>query len=81
VSRALKVPPPGFEELSVEEQIDYVQALWNVIAARPDRVAVPDWHHQLLDERLAEYERNPDEGVPWEDFRTELLGEPKPKRR
>jgi hypothetical protein len=26
-------PPPGFDELSVEEQIDYVQSLWNRIAA------------------------------------------------
>ena len=81
MSGALKVPPPGFEDLSVEEQIDYVQALWSVIAAKPDKVAVPEWHRQILDERLAESERDPDEGVPWEQFRTELLGETAPKRR
>lgn len=81
MSSALKVPPPGFEDLSVEAQIDYVQALWSVIAAKPDKVVVPEWHRQILDDRLAEHERDPDEGVPWEQFRTERLGETAPKRR
>jgi hypothetical protein len=30
MSRTLPVPPPGFEDLSVEEQIDCVQALWEL---------------------------------------------------
>ena len=34
-------PPPGFDDLSVEEKIDYVQSLWERIAARPDQVPVP----------------------------------------
>jgi putative addiction module component (TIGR02574 family) len=75
MSYALKVPPPGFEDLSVEEQIDYVQALWEVIAVRPERVPVPEWHLQILDERLAEFERDPEEGVLWEEFRAELDAE------
>ena len=74
---ALKVPPPGFTELPVEEQIDYVQALWDVIAAHPRDVPVPDWHRKILDERLAEYERDPNEGVPWEEFRAKLQAEAK----
>ena len=28
MSQALPIPPPGFDELSVEEQINYVEALW-----------------------------------------------------
>jgi putative addiction module component (TIGR02574 family) len=40
MSRALEVPPPGLTDLSVEEQIDYVQALWDVIAAHPEAVPV-----------------------------------------
>jgi len=35
-----------------EEQIDYVQLLWERIAATPDQVPVPDWHREVLDERL-----------------------------
>ena len=34
-------PPPGFDELSVEEQIRYVDALWDRISAA--RVEAPLW--------------------------------------
>ena len=34
------IPPPGFDELTIEEQIDYVQSLWERIAATPDQVPV-----------------------------------------
>jgi putative addiction module component (TIGR02574 family) len=77
MSRALEVPPPGFTDLPVEQQIDYVQALWDVIAARPEAVPVPEWHREILAERLAEYERDPDEGRSWEEFRAELQAEAK----
>jgi putative addiction module component (TIGR02574 family) len=77
MSHALKVPPPGFVDLPVEEQIDYVQALWDVIAARPDKVPVPTWHTEILDARMAEFEKDPNEGVTWEEFRAELDAESK----
>ena len=72
MAQPLTVPPPGFDDLPVEEQIDYVQALWDRIAATPDRVPVPDWHKAILDERLADLEANPDDSVPWEQVRDEL---------
>jgi putative addiction module component (TIGR02574 family) len=81
MGQALKVPPPGFEALTVEEQIDYVQALWDLIAARPEAVRVPDWHQAILDERLADFDHNPDEGVSWDTFRAELDAEDNARKR
>lgn len=45
------MPPAGFDKLSVEEQIDYVQWLWDRIAARADGVPVPEWHVRELRSR------------------------------
>ncbi len=45
-------PPPGFDDLPVDEQIDYVQALWDRIAATPEQVPVPEWHLGIIRERL-----------------------------
>ena len=64
-------PPPGFDELTVDEKLDYVQSLWDQIAARPDRVPVPDWHLELIEERLNSGPRN---GRPWNEVRDELRG-------
>ena len=58
MSQALPLPPPGFDALSVDEQIDYVQSLWDHIAARPEDVPVPDWHREILAERLAAHNGN-----------------------
>jgi putative addiction module component (TIGR02574 family) len=75
MARALQVPPPGFDELSVEEQIEYVQALWDRIAAHPEKVPIPEWQREELDRRLDDLEKNPDEGVTWEELRAKLRSE------
>jgi putative addiction module component (TIGR02574 family) len=59
--------------MSVEEKIDYVQALWDRIAADEAQVPVPDWHREVLDERLADYKARPDQGRPWEEVEADLL--------
>jgi putative addiction module component (TIGR02574 family) len=63
--------PPGFESLTVEEQLEFVQALWKRIGDQ-QRIPSPEWHRQVLRERLADHERNPQDVVPWEEVRAEL---------
>jgi len=75
MNRALPIPPPGFDELSIDEKVRYVEALWDRIAAAPEEVRVPDWHRQLVSERLAEYRSDPSPGRPWREVRDELLRE------
>lgn len=67
----LPLPPQGFDDLPVSDQIGYVQSLWNRIAAKPESVPVPDWHLQVLEERRAE-ESKGGEGRPWDQVRNEL---------
>jgi hypothetical protein len=40
MAREVPNPPPGFDELTVEQKLDYVQSLWDRIAARPEMVDV-----------------------------------------
>lgn len=75
MSQTLPLPPPGFDALSVEEQIDYVQSLWDHIAARPEQIPVPDWHREILTERLAAKRADQDDGQTWEEFEQDLTGE------
>ncbi|WP_437661297.1 addiction module protein [Sorangium sp. So ce1182] len=72
MERAIQAPPPGFDDLTVHEQIEYVQALWEPIAAREDEVPVPEWHKAELDRRLAEYDAAPDAGRSWEQVEADL---------
>ena len=67
MSTLARIPPPGFEELSIDEKIEYVQSLWDHISEDAATVPVPAWQKEILEERLAELEANPDSVVPWEE--------------
>lgn len=66
-------PPAGLRRALDEEKLRYVEALWERIAAAPDDVRFPDWHRELIRERLAEHRRDPDAARPWAQIRRELL--------
>jgi putative addiction module component (TIGR02574 family) len=67
--KPVPLPPPGFDELSVDEKIDYLQSLCDRIAATPETIPFPDWHREVLDERLRDLEADPDAGVVHERLR------------
>ena len=73
MSQSLELPPAGFEELSIEEQIAYVQSLWDHIAAHPGRVPVPDWHRKVLVQRITEHLGNPADGKTWSEVEAEII--------
>lgn len=60
-------PPPGFDDLSSEEKHEYVQALQERIGAGSDDESVPEWHWQVIEERLAAHRAHPERVVPWDE--------------
>lgn len=60
------LPSPGFDDLSIDEKIDYLQALWERIAASSRPVPVLDWHREILDQRFSDLKRDPDTGDSWD---------------
>lgn len=65
--------PPGFDELPVEQQIDYVQTLWNRIFQHDhSTIPSPEWHRDEVRAAVAEHEREPEAARPWAEARAEL---------
>ena len=50
-------------QLPVEERLRLVQLIWDSVAADPSAASLSDAHRAVIDERLAEHERNPDDVV------------------
>ncbi len=75
MSAATLVPPLGFDDMSIDEQIEYVQSLWERIVRRREDVPVPAWHRDELAARMADHEASPDAGEPWEAVERELRAE------
>jgi putative addiction module component (TIGR02574 family) len=67
MAQTLPVPPPGFDDLPVEDKIDYVQALWDRIAAQNEQVPLHEWQRLVIEERLAAHRSAPHEARPWKE--------------
>lgn len=48
----------------VEQQLDVMQQ---------DTGEIPQWHKDEIDRRLVDFEKNPDQGVPWSEARKRWL--------
>lgn len=55
--------------LSPEERIELLGDAWDAIAESPEDVPVPEWHVEVLEERLAEEDPT---YVSWEQLRERL---------
>jgi hypothetical protein len=56
MSSQIPIPPLDDDDVLAEEQ--YVE--------------IPDWHREIIEERLARYDKFGWKGRPWEEFRKEL---------
>ena len=57
--------------LTAEERLQLIESLWDSLS--PSEVPLPEWHKQLIDQRLEDHRRNPDDSSSWEELRDELF--------
>lgn len=61
-------------EMPIQQRIQLVEDIWDSIAGMPQAVEMPEWHKQELENRLAAYHANPNEGSPWQEVKKRVLG-------
>jgi putative addiction module component (TIGR02574 family) len=52
-------------KLNVKERISLVELIWDSISAVPESLDLTESQKEELDERLAEYNENPEHGISW----------------
>ena len=61
-------------QLSVSERIQLVEDIWDSIAALPEALTLTEAQRQELDRRLDDHLAHPDDVIPWEEVKKEILG-------
>lgn len=62
-------------QLSVDDRLMLVEAIWNSIADEPQSLPpLTDQQRQEFDRRLAEHEAHPENAVPWDEVKARILG-------
>lgn len=73
MSHAMRYPPTPFELMSLEEQIDYVEAnVEQLVADLMAEESIPLWHRKILADRLSRERSAIENGITWEEFEKEL---------
>ena len=74
MSHVLPSKPPAFEELSEEEQIEYIEThLDEIVANLRANKTIPRWHAEILADSLARHRSESEGGIPWEEFEKEFM--------
>ncbi len=74
MSHALPAKPTAFEELSEEEQIQYIEThLDELVAELRANKSIPRWHAEILADSLARHRSESERGIPWEEFEKEFM--------
>ncbi|HEY4786653.1 MAG TPA: addiction module protein [Bacteroidales bacterium] len=60
-------------KLSESERILTVEAIWDSITSKDEEFKLTDELKELLDERLAEHEKNPKAGYIWNEVKSRIL--------
>jgi len=60
-------------QMPLDQRIQLVEDLWDSIAELPESVEVPQWHRQVLENRLKAYHEDPQAGSPWSEVKKEIL--------
>lgn len=63
----------AIEAMSAAQRLELIGKIWDTLD--PDDVPLTDEQKRELDRRLDDHARDPG-GIPWEQVRRELLGEP-----
>lgn len=60
-------------QLSKNEKLLLVEALWDSIASDPDQLEVPEHHKNILEKRLQSFEEDKASGSSWDKIREKYL--------
>jgi len=59
-------------EMSIEEKLQMMEALWDDLSRNAPSLASPQWHGQVLAEREAALERGEDSFEDWQQARERI---------
>ena len=60
-------------DLSPDEKLDIIEALWASLNQSPELIPLPEWQKKELDRSKAQYDAHPESLLPWEEVQANIL--------
>ena len=55
-----------------EADVRLLNLIYGMVLADQQSNEAPDWHQKVIEERLVEYEKNPDNVIAWEEVKSKI---------
>ena len=68
------LPNVVLDQYTVDEKLDLLARVWDSLLDTSGLPPIPDWHRELLAERIAQADRYPNARIPLDEVRREFLG-------
>jgi putative addiction module component (TIGR02574 family) len=59
-------------QMPLPEKLALFETLWSELSSEPEQIEIPQWHRDILDERLQADERGETEVIDWEVAKTQI---------
>ncbi len=59
-------------QMPFSEKLALLEVVWSELASEPDRVEIPQWHKDILDERIQAFENGMVQAIDWEVAKEEI---------
>ena len=60
------------DEMTLDEKLRLMEAIWENLSRNPDDVPSPDWHGEVLRETLRQLDAGETDFIPWEEAKANL---------
>lgn len=62
----------GITRLSMEERLILIGAIWDSITDSANQPEIPQWHINILEERLSSADKTPENYISWDELKADL---------
>ena len=69
------VTPLAIDQMTIEEKLQVMEALWNDLCQHEEALPVHDWQKEILDERQHLIEKGEAHFVDWEEAKKRIARE------
>ena len=69
----MAVPILPLDEMSIEEKLQTMEALWENLSVDPTAIDSPAWHEEVLRERERKIESGEARFIDWEEAKADIL--------
>ncbi len=59
-------------QMPLPEKLALLEAVWSELASEPDQVEIPQWHKDILDDRMRAVENGTAELIDWEAAKEQI---------